>query len=1123
MAASNPPRKKSRQAKRSKPFAGKNTALASVVDAPIPDGETEPPAAVRPPARIVGIGASAGGLEALESFFHAMPVDSGLAFVIVQHLSPDFRSMMDELLARHSRMRIRHALDGMPIESNTVYLNPPRQNLIVEDGKLYLAQPNPQDHPNLPIDAFFASLAKDRHVEAIGIILSGTGSDGTKGAGAIIEAGGVVLAQEPASAKFENMPRSAIEKGVTTATAPPDQMPGLIARVISGEALPTEDAGPDVELEPEGDILRQLERRFGANFGYYKKTTVGRRLMRRAALMGLQNLANYAAVLRKDPAELERLYADLLIGVTAFFRDSAAFASLSNIGMPWIARTMSVDRQLRVWIPGCASGEEAYSIAILLSEYARLNNIVLNTKIFATDLHHGSLETAGAGLYSSKCLSELSDELRDRYFDAVGGRYQVKTALRRLIVFSPHNLIKDPPFTRLDLVSCRNLMIYFDEVAQAKVLSLFHFALNKDGVLFLGPSESLGILQEEFESLDGRWRIYRKLRDVPLPDSTRLLPPMPIHNSVDPSQASARGRAFNAAPRGVRNDRRFLLKAYDEVLERYAPPSLLISQSGDLVHVFGDARKFLRLRAGLFSHRYSDVLVDELRSTVASSVEGAWARRAPQIARQVTFRDEGGRDVSVLVRAEVLDKQNGAGNYALVTLIEQTTKAASGGQHRTLQVEAVEASTALHGRIDELERNLTYTEESLQTTIEELETSNEELQSTNEELMSANEELQSTNEELHAVNEELYSVSSEHRRKIEELTALNNDMDHLLRCTDVGTIFLDSKLCIRRFTPAIARAFNLLDRDIGRPIQHITARFAYPNLADDVAKVAATGETVEHTVDFEDMHLVLRVFPYRAHDRIEGIVLTLVDVPRLKAAERALELRNHELARVNESLEQFTYIVSHDLRAPLRTILNSAKWIEEDLASNVSEEVRGHCHRLMTYSSRLTDMLNDLMTYAKLGTSEAPVEKVDIKVLLNGIVDSIDGDGRVQLVMRCDTGPIWCRRAPLQLVFQNLIDNALKYSDQVKVSVRIELEVLPERYMFTVSDDGPGIITRHHEKIFLPFRKLEHADTKPGTGMGLALVKKAVEDNGGTIQVTSDPLSRRGTAFVFTWVKAMVP
>jgi two-component system, chemotaxis family, CheB/CheR fusion protein len=1112
----------------------KNPATAKRKGKAVPSAATADVSGVvapQPLVRIVGIGASAGGLEALERFFDAMPVDSGLAFAIVQHLSPDFRSMMDELLARHSRMTIRHAADGTEVEANTVYLNPPRKNLIIENGRLNLRAPNPRELPNHPIDAFFHSLASDRGNQAIGVILSGTGSDGTKGAKSILQGGGVVLVQEPGSAKFENMPRSAIERGVSSAIALPEEIPALVARVLRGEsldpAIAEAAAGP---MEPETEILRLLEKRYGANFGYYKRTTVERRFNRRSTLNGLQDLSNYVALLRRDPVELERLYADLLIGVTAFFRDRPAFDALRDTIVPQLAAQMSESRQLRVWVPGCASGEEAYSIAILFSEYARTQELPLNIKIFATDLHYGSLEKAGAGIYDDKSLSELSPEVRDRYFDEVGRNYQAKSSLRRLIVCSPQNLIKDPPFTRLDLISCRNLLIYFDDIAQKKVLALFHFALIQDGVLFLGPSETVSDLVDEFEVLDARWRLFRKIRNVQFAGSTRMLPPVAQINELGNPLVRTVPRAFNTSPRGsaARTDRRYLLQAYDAVLARFAPPSLLVSRNGELVHVFGDAHKFLRLRMGLFSPRLVDVVIDPLKLAVSACVDSMRVTHAAPVVREVSFRDATNNPIAVQVQATLLAEAGGDADYILVTLTERARELAPPspssptGRRVPLieQVEHFEERAALQERLEELERNLHFTEESLQTTIEELETSNEELQSTNEELMSANEELQSTNEELHAVNEELYSVSAEHRRKIDELTALTNDMDHLLRCTDVGTIFLDQELRVRRFTPAVARAFNLLERDIGRPIGHITARFAYPGLAQDVASVARNNEIIEHTVSVDDYTLLLRIFPFQVGDRTRGIVISLIDVSRLKQAERALELRNQELARLNASLEQFTYIVSHDLRAPLRTILNSAKWIEEDLGESANADVRAHCQRLMSYSKRLTDMLTDLMEYSRLGHGDAAaIETVDMPTLLRITRQTLDGDDRLDLSWQSNIAPFAGRRAPLQLVFQNLLDNALKYSDKPRVTATLSVEDLGSHVKFALTDDGPGIPKRHHDKIFLPFRKLEHATDKPGTGMGLALVKKAVEDNGGQIEVISSPDEKTGTTFSFTWAK----
>lgn len=1072
--------------------------------------------------RIVGIGASAGGLEALELFFDGMPVDSGLAFIVVQHLSPDFRSMMDELLARHSKMPIRHATDGMVFDPNTIYLNPPRQNLVIVDGRLRLRPVDDEQVPNLPIDAFFVSLAQELAEKAIGVILSGTGSDGTRGAEAIKRAGGTVFVQDPDTAKFQNMPRSAIERGVATVTAPPRDMGLLLYQLSRGEPL-HEKPPPQRELEPDAEILRQLERRFGVNFSYYKKSTVGRRLRRRALLNGLQDLANYATLLSNNPAELEYLYADLLIGVTAFFRDKSAFDSLSKNVIPRLAAQMTSNRQLRIWVAGCASGEEPYSIAILLSEYAREHSLPLNVKIFATDIHYGSLEKAGLGVYSAATLKEMPDTLRDRYFDREGEHFQVKTSLRRLIVFSRHSLIKDPPFNHLDLITCRNLLIYLDDTAQRKVLAHFHFALVKDGVLFLGPSESTGTLQEEFDLIDSRWRIFRKSREVHLPELSRMLPAinLPVDAAIVEKMSELTLRTGPSSPsRPPRTDRRELLRAYDALLAKYAPVSLLVSRDGELLHIFGDASRYLEHKPGLFSARVDDLIIAPLKLTITACLEGPWLKQNQAFTREVVMRSDQGRDIVVEIKADVLQGHGVTWESLLISLSERAIEPKSKSSPPKI-VQRIEERAAQQARIDDLERSLHFTEESLQTTIEELETSNEELQSTNEELMSANEELQSTNEELHAVNEELYSVSSEHQRKIDELLAITADMDHLLRCTDVGTIFLDQDLRVRRFTPAVARSFNLLDRDIGRPIAHITARFSYPGLEADVAKVATTGKLIEQAIEVEDISLLLRIFPFKVDDVIRGIVITLIDVSSLiKQAERALELRNQELARLNSSLEQFTYIVSHDLRAPLRTILNSAKWIEEDLGDAASDDVREHTKRLMTYTKRLTDMLTDLLAYARLGSMDAAqVEDVDLEAMLHSVADSLDNESRLDLTCTSALKKFTCHRAPLLLVFQNLLDNALKYSDQERVAVRVSAEDIGTHLKFSVADDGPGIPQRHHEKVFLPFRKLENGQDKPGTGMGLALVKKAVQDNGGEIEIVSDPTQQRGTEFHFTWTK----
>lgn len=1070
--------------------------------------------------RLVGIGASAGGLEALERLFDAMPSNSGLAFAIVQHLSPDFKSMMNELLGRHSPMRICHAADGQEIEPNTVYLNPPRQNLVVQNGCFYLKTPDSSETPNHPIDAFFASLAKERVNEAIGIILSGTGNDGTKGALAVMAAGGTMLIQDPGSAKFESMPRSAIEAGAASISLIPDEMPLALERLIAGKALIDDQDGAPA-LDPEEDILNLLERSYGANFAYYKRSTVGRRITRRAALCGIQNLANYAELLRQEHAELERLYADLLIGVTAFFRDSAAFDALTREAFPQFARKMKLGRQIRIWAPGCASGEEAYSIGIAITEFARKRKLPLNVKIFATDLHSTSLETAGRGVYKAAALKDLPPELVQRYFDQNGQDFHVKPALRKLVAFSAHNLIKDPPFTHIDLVSCRNLLIYFDETAQKKVIALFHFALNKDGIIFLGPSETLGDMQKEFAPLDERWRVFKKMRDIVFPEATRLLPLRTFGTRGNDNYKPAKNRmpAAAAIPSSLRQDRRPLLLAYDEVLARYAPPALLLTRGGELAHVFGAGQKYLKVKAGAFSLKIGDVAIEPIKFAIADALEELRKGGSQTPSTLVELSGEGVSAVEV--RCELLSKSLGGEDYVLVTLTEQKPPASNSTKGSKKFIKQLDINEALQGRVEQLERTLHHSEESLQTTIEELETSNEELQSTNEELMSSNEELQSTNEELHSVNEELYTVSAEHQRKIEELTALTIDIDHILRSSEIGTIFIDPELRIRRFTLGIANIFNLFERDIGRPIADVSPRFFYPGIAGDVSQVASTGVETEQSITSGNMTFLMRVIPYKILDKMQGVVVTLIDTTRLKLAEKTLEARNLELGRANQSLQQFTNVVAHDLRAPLRTLLNSAKWIEEDLGQKVTSDVSEHCDRIKVYAKRLTDMLDDLLSYARLGEAPSMIEMVDVSRLIADIAESIDGDQRLTVNWVARVAPFRGHLTPLKQVFQNLIDNALKHSTKPSVSVTVAAIDLGAYLRFSVGDDGPGIPQRHHDKVFLPFRRLEQTREPKGTGMGLALVKKAVEDHGGRIEIISDPEVQPGTTFIFTWPKAL--
>ena len=830
---------------------------------------------------IVAIGASAGGLEPFERFFDAMPTDTGVAFVVIQHLSPDFESMMDELLSRHSTMDIKRVTQDLILEPNTIYLNSPRSDMIVKDGRFSLNARSINQHLNLPIDIFFASLASEYTDNSIAIILSGTGSDGTRGASIIKEAGGLVIVQSPSSAKFDGMPRSVIDSGNYDAVATPTEMPALIEQILNGQTLVNAER-EDIADDPARYAFGLLRDKFGTDFGYYKEATLVRRFERRAQLSA-EDIDVYAKRLANDTEELDSLYADLLIDVTSFFRDKKAFESVLEKIIEPLGKKMSPERQIRIWVPGCSSGEEAYSLAIGFAEYARENGVDINLKILATDIHQRSLGAAAQGIYPKDTLIGLSDEIVERYFEKHVDYYQINPDLRRLVVFSQHNLLRDPPFTRIDFVSCRNVLIYFQEKAQEKTLALFHFSLASNGYLFLGPSEALNKLEDEFEALDRRWNIYKKLRDVRLMEATSLLP----RNSTSKLKVESPPPFFAGKNLARHKVQRAHGEALEILLKRYAPSGFLLNQSADIVHVFGKGGEFIKIDKGVFSNRIVDLIEPQLQLAVTTGLERLTATADAQYKRQVIVENEetGRRSVSVIMQS--LSDKTSTSNHILLTFEESKAPKATPIEAAKL-LDTNESVSIMQQHIQNLERDLQSTEQSLQSMVEELQTSNEELQATNEELMASNEELQSTNEELHSVNEELYTVSSEHQRKIDELTVLSDDMNHLLRATSIGILFLDETNKIRRFTPSATAAFNLLDQDVGRPFEHTTYRFTNINVLDVLNKVKETGEASEQEIVVEDKEFLLNILPYKTSIKdTSGTVMTIVDVSEFKAAERA--------------------------------------------------------------------------------------------------------------------------------------------------------------------------------------------------------------------------------------------
>jgi two-component system CheB/CheR fusion protein len=837
---------------------------------------------------VVGIGASAGGLEALERFFERVPIDSGMAFVVVQHLSPDFRSLMDEILARRTALPVHQVENGVPVRPNNVYLIPAKKEMIISQGCLLLSDRGVEQELSTPIDVFFRSLAQDCGPRAIAVVLSGGGSDGSRGICDVRDAGGLVLVQDPDSAQFDGMPRSARDAGVADAVMPPQEMPGFLLGQVGRNGRPSEVVPGEQGMAA---VYRMLEREFGIDFTHYKPSTVTRRIERRLQLSRADSIDDYVQRLREEREELDVLYRDLLIGVTHFFRNEEAFREMEQRVLPELWQSLPPGAPLRVWVAGCATGEEVYSIAILLHELGqKLGERPI--KIFATDVHRGSLDLATRALYDEQAVASVSPERLERHFLRRGHSYQVSPEIRQMVVFAVHNVIRDAPFTRVHLVSCRNMLIYLQPPVQQKVLGLFHFSLTLGGVLFMGPSESPGALIHDFETLDKHWRIYRKTSESRFKADTR--PQLAARNTSTPATR------VSLSPN--RYSLQQLLGVYDALLEDLVPPSLLINDLGELVHAFGGASKFLHVRDGRQGLDVLELMDGELKTLLAGSLKRAAKMSTPLTLRGVQVLDGASTGIyKVTIRP--LRSRHQAVPHFLISFEGMESEPA----RPAAPVTEVDLAQVSREQLSALEAELKFTKENLQTASEELASSNEELQAANEELLASNEELQSTNEELQSVNEELYSVNAEYQRKISDLTQLANDMENLLASTDIGTVFLDAQLRIRNFTARAAEVFHLLPHDLGRPIENLTHSMDYPELAADFRRVLTTGTPVEKELR-GDQHRAFfaRILPYRAKGAVDGVVLTLVDVTGLKAAEDQLfherYLLNSLLANVPDAI-----------------------------------------------------------------------------------------------------------------------------------------------------------------------------------------------------------------------------
>jgi len=1069
---------------------------------------------------LVGIGASAGGLEALEEFFDATPPDCGMAFIVVQHLSPDFKSLMDELLARHTKMPIQQVADGMQPQANQIYLNPAKRNLRIEAGKLRLTTLAPDGGLNLPIDNFFKSLAEEAGERAVAVILSGTGSDGSHSLRNITEAGGLVVVQDPESARFDGMPVNAVETGFVDVVTSPGKMATEILRYSRDpagfrESKAAEAKSEEDEAAPIEYVLSTFRRKFGIDFSYYRQSTIVRRLERRVQLTQQKDLESYVERLKTDAQEVEALYRDLLVEVTEFFRDKEAFLELEKDVIPEMIRKAEPGSTLRVWVPGCATGEEAYSLAMLFDHCARQEGSDVEFRLFATDVHRDSLEFASTGIYSEASAENLSEPFRSRYLVHKNGLYHIAQSLRSKVIFAPHDVTSGPPFTRIDLVSCRNLLIYLESPVQQRVLALFHFALKVGGVLFLGGSESLADLKSEFDVINGHWRIFRKLRDVRLAAASLSLSP-PIDSVIHPRPAFATVVGHLHSSEDGAGTGPVFPHVSESLLRKYLPPSLVVNTQHELVHSYGDAGKLLTPPEGKPTHSVLKMVDGDLRMAMSAALH-----KASELGSQVVYNGVRlGESIDAgLVRMSVDPYQEKGQHFFLISLepmeapgrpvAELGDDVADEAKQEGVTFDRDDHSGA---QLKVLERELEYTRESLQATVEELETSNEELQSTNEELIASNEELQSTKEELQSVNEELYTVNAEHQRKISELTELTADMDNLLRSTDVGTIYLDYDLKIRKFTPAIASAFHVLEQDIGRPIEHIANNLDHPELLIDVRRALSTDSAVEREVRSQlGVTYLMRIQPYHSQSgRVAGVVLTCVDVTAIKASYEEIRRAAARQEVTDHDLQEFAYAVSHDLQAPLRHIADHVGRLITTPPGKDGERRLGNkevysLEVLELSSQRLQEMTQNLLSYSRVVARGNPFENVDLNQLLDDVLEVMHEQLQASgAELKRDPLPsIEVDTLQMTLVFKAIIDNSIKYCERVpELHIGAYFDDDADEWVIYFSDNGIGIRPQHLERIFVIFQRLGFVEA-PGAGVGLALCKRIIQRHGGRIRAES--------------------
>jgi two-component system CheB/CheR fusion protein len=1065
---------------------------------------------------IVGIGASAGGLEAFSQLLELLPDDTGMAFVFILHLDPTHPSFLAEALRRATRMRVIQAEDRARVEPNHVYVIPPNADVSIAGGNLVLVRRRAGGGPHLPVDYFLGALATERGSRAIGVILSGTASDGTEGLGAIKEAHGITLVQDPGTAKFAGMPSSAVAAGVADVCRPIPDLAVELLRLSKHPYVTVPERGPsDADAATLTKIFAIVKNALGVDFAEYKTPTLGRRIARRMVVVSARDLQEYLHVLERDPGEVRALHEDALIHVTSFFRDPEVFESVKKRVFPAILKNKPVGTPIRMWVAGCSNGEEVYSLAILLLEHLQDLPGTHPIQIFGSDVSEKAIERARAGEYPESAMRPVSEERRKRFFTRVEGGYRINKQVRDMCVFVRHDLARDPPFSKLDLASCRNVLIYFDQALQKRILPNFHYCLKQPGFLLLGRSETISGFGQLFSLVDKPHKIFVRTAVA----SLLHFAPRTETPATD-RQARVRDPAAHlTAPVDVANHLDRIM------LSRYAPPGVLVTDKLDVIEFRGQTGAFLQPAPGEPQNNLIKMARPGLLGPLRAGITRAKKAMTPVRKEAEVDQDGVARKCEVVVVP--FPGMHRANDPLFLVLFEESVKparVAKGRRPKSLQREPPLASK--ERRLAKLEHELTATKEYLQSLIEEHSQATEDLGSANEELLSGNEELQSMNEELEtakeelqSTNEELTTVNDELQSRNQEVSVINSDLINLLGTVDIPILILDLNHRIRRFTPKARGILNVVPSDVGRPFDDIRPNISVPELDAQITEVIQNIQVKETEVlDREGHWHRLQIRPYQRPDgTVDGAILSLVDIDTLKLSVAEAEEAKFQAERANFAKDEFLAMLSHELRTPLTTMLLQAQRIRR--GSMDPTKLDRATEAIERGTLMLVQLIDDLLDVSRIVTNkmEMLLEEVDLAAVIKTAVEGVvapAAEKAITLMVTLDEtlGKIWGNSTRLQQVLTNLLTNAVKFTPEGG-EVNVVLERANGRAVLHVRDNGRGI-----EPAFLPhvFRRFSQEDTSVtrahgGLGLGLAIAHHLVELHGGTIRAESEGLGKGAT------------